>query len=312
MLVSILIPCFNARQWIGQAIDSALAQDWPHKEVIVVDDGSTDGSSEVIEQFHGRIRWERQENRGSNPTRNRLMAMASGAWLQFLDADDYLLPHKVRLQAESLAANDDVDVVFGPIILEHLDGGHARREVIPIPHPHDLWVLLARWYLPQTGAPLWRRSAIEDVGGWEPTQPACQEHELYLRMLIAGKQFQYLDHTGAVYRQWSEHTLWKADKARTRRLRLAIEDRAETFLRDRQMLTPERHWAINMARFEMARSAWQHDRAEALSIIQSIRESLPAFMPAGDAASRSYRWLYRSLGFTATEILADLRRRLIA
>jgi glycosyltransferase involved in cell wall biosynthesis len=309
MLVSILIPCFNAQQWIGQAIDSALAQNWPHKEVIVIDDGSTDGSARIIEQFRGRIRWEQQENRGSNPTRNRLMAMASGSWLQFLDADDYLLVHKVRRQAEWLATNDDVDVVFGPITLEQVDNGHARREVLPIPQPHDPWVLLARWYLPQTGAPLWRKSAIEDVGGWAPSQPACQEHELYLRLLIAGKRFQYLDETGAVYRQWSEQTLWKADQPRTRRLRLEIEDRAEAILRERQQLTRERHWAINMARFETARSAWHDDRAEARAIAARIRASMPDFMPSGDAAPPRYRRLYRWLGFAATETVASWTRR---
>ena len=309
MLVSILIPCFNAQHWIGQAIESALAQDWRHKEVIVVDDGSTDGSSGIIEQFRGRIHCERQDNRGSNPTRNRLMTMASGTWLQYLDADDYLLPHKISRQAEWLTTHDDVDVVFGPVTLEHVQNGQARREVLPIPQPHDPWVLLARWYLPQTGAPLWRKSAIEDVGGWAPSQPACQEHELYLRLLMSGKRFQYLDETGSVYRQWSEQTLWKANKPRTRRLRLEIEDRAEAFLRERHLLTPERHWAINMARFETARTAWQDDRAEALGIVRRIRESMPGFAPAGDAAPPRYRQAYRWLGFAATETLAACARR---
>lgn len=311
MLVSILIPCFNAQQWIGQAIESALAQDWPHKEVIVIDDGSTDGSARIIERFQSRIRWEQQENRGSNPTRNRLLAMASGSWLQFLDADDYLLAHKVRRQAEWLATNDEVDVVFGPITLEHVDNGHARHEVLPIPPPHDPWVLLARWYLPQTGAPLWRKEAIEDVGGWAPSQPACQEHDLYLRLLMGGKRFQYLDDGGAVYRQWSEQTLWTSNRPRARRLRLEIEDRAEEHLRACQALTTERHWAINMARFEMARLAWQHDRAEALAIVRRIRESMPRFIPAGDAAPAAYRALYRWLGFAAAEALAYRRRALL-
>ena len=312
MLVSILIPCFNAQQWIAQAIDSALAQDWPHKEIIVVDDGSTDDSAGIIEQFHGRIRWERQDNRGSNPTRNRLMTMASGAWLQFLDADDYLLPHKVRRQAEWLTTQDDVDVVFGPITLEHAQNGQARREILPIPQPHDPWVLLARWYLPQTGAPLWRKSAIEEVGGWTPSQPACQEHELYLRLLISGKRFQYLDETGAVYRQWSEQTLWKANQSRTRSLRLDIVNRVEDCLEKRGDLTPERRWAINQSRFELARMAWASEPDEATQIMRRIKRSDPAFIPSGDAAPRSYQVLLPLLGFPMVERLAAWRRRFSA
>ena len=83
--VSILIPCFNAERWIAQAIESALAQTWPHKEVIVVDDGSTDGSLEVIRRFDGRVRWESGPNRGGNVARNRLLELSNGEWLQYLE-----------------------------------------------------------------------------------------------------------------------------------------------------------------------------------------------------------------------------------
>ncbi len=75
-LVSILIPCYNAERWIGQAIESALGQTWPNKEVIVVDDGSTDGSLEVIKSFGDRIKWETGPNRGGNVARNRLLELS--------------------------------------------------------------------------------------------------------------------------------------------------------------------------------------------------------------------------------------------
>ena len=65
-LVSILIPCFNAERWVAQAIESALAQTWPEKEVIVVDDGSTDDSRRIIRSFGDRVRWETGPNRGGN------------------------------------------------------------------------------------------------------------------------------------------------------------------------------------------------------------------------------------------------------
>jgi glycosyltransferase involved in cell wall biosynthesis len=309
MQVSILIPCFNAERWIAQAIESALAQTWPDREVIVVDDGSTDGSIEVIRRFEDRIKWESGPNQGSNVTRNRLLNLANGDWLQYLDADDYLMPFKIANQAGFLASRQDVDVVFGPVTLDHTTRANSRLELLPIPQPHDPWVLLARWYLPQTGAPLWRKQAIEDVGGWKPDQPACQEHELYLRLLMAGKRFCYFESNGAVYRQWSETTLWKADKPRTRRLRLEIEQRAEAFLRSRSELTADRLWAINQARFETARLVWQVDPAEAIEVAKAINRSQPGFVPAGEAAPESYRRLYRWFGFAATERIADVRRR---
>ena len=309
-LVSILIPCFNAERWIAGAIDSALAQTWADREVIVVDDGSTDRSVEIIRAYGDRVRFEAAAHHGANRARNRLLALSKGAWLQYLDADDYLMPGKIESQIRCLPDHPEVDVLYGPVTLEFAADATVTRELLPIPEPRDPWILLARWLLPQTGAPLWRKAAIVDAGGWKEDQPACQEHELYLRMLIAGKRFEYCEANGAVYRQWSEATLWKSDKPRTRRLRLEIEARAESFLKSRGELTTERLWAINQARFESARSAWQVDRAEAAAIIDAIEQSQPDFVPAGDAAPASYRRLYQWLGFRATETIADWRRQL--
>lgn len=311
MLVSILIPCFNAERWIAQAIESALAQTWPHREVIVVDDGSTDRSLDAIRSFGSRIQWETGPNRGGNAARNRLLELAAGPWLQYLDADDYLMPEKIAAQVECLSGRADADVVFGPVTLEHWSEREANRVLLPIPEPHDPWVLLARWYLPQTGAPLWRKQAIVDVGGWKTDQARCQEHELYLRLIAAGKRLAYCPATGAVYRQWSEQTLWKSDRAQTRQLRLDIVRRAEELLTERGELTPERRWAINQGRFECARSAWPERRDEARRIVAEIHRSQPDFVPAGEAAPPEYRLLYRWLGFGATETVAGWRRRFV-
>jgi glycosyltransferase involved in cell wall biosynthesis len=95
-LVSILIPCHNAENWIAEAIESGIAQTWPAKEIIVLDDGSTDRSLDIIRGFGERIRSEAAKHRGGNATRNRLLELARGDWIQYLDADDYLRPSCVR------------------------------------------------------------------------------------------------------------------------------------------------------------------------------------------------------------------------
>jgi glycosyltransferase involved in cell wall biosynthesis len=308
-LVSILIPCYNAQQWITQAIESALTQTWSNKEIIVVDDGSTDRSLDVIRQFEGRIRWETGPNRGGNATRNRLLELACGEWIQYLDADDYLLPPKISEQMEFIASQTDLDVVFGPVTLEHWSERRTRRELLPIPEPHDLWILLASWALPQTGAPLWRKEAILDVGGWKRDQPCCQEHELYLRLLIGGKRFAYCPTNGAVYRHWSVETVCKRDISEVHRRRLKIEQRLEDHLRDKRQLTLARLRAISQARFEIARTVWQYDQNLAGKIIDQIRRSDPKFIPTDPAAPRRYRWIYRCLGFQSAERLAAIARK---
>lgn len=309
MLVSILIPCFNAERWVGQCIESALAQTWQQKEIIVVDDGSTDGSLQVIRSFGDRIRWETGPNRGGNRARNRLLEIAQGGWLQYLDADDWLLQDKIEKQMRFLESHSDTDVVYGPVTLEHWSENEARHELLPIPEPHDPWILLARWFLPQTGAPLWRKQAIVDVGGWKEDQPCCQEHELYLRLLMAGKRFSYAGSTGAVYRQWGEHTVCKRDTREVRGRRLEIEKHTEDFLRARGELTSPRLGAINQARFEMARTAWPRDRSEALEIIARIEDSQPGFQPGGVAAPAHYRMVWRCFGFRGAELVAGWLRK---
>jgi glycosyltransferase involved in cell wall biosynthesis len=309
--VSILIPCFNAESWIRAAIESALGQSWPNKEVIVVDDGSTDGSLDIIRGFDGRILWETGLNRGGNAARNRLLALSNGDWLQYLDADDWLMPGKIADQVAFLEVDSKIDILYGPATLECWSEAEVSSQELPIPEPHDPWILLARWFLPQTGAPLWRKQAIIDVGGWSPNQPCCQEHELYLRLLMAGKKFSYCDSGGAVYRQWSDQTVCRRDIPLVNRQRLEIKRRAEAFLRSRRELTPQRLAALNTARFEIARGAWQYDKDFAIRIMDEICRSEPTFSPRGSTAvPPAYQLAFRLFGFRAAEKIAEVTRRL--
>ena len=110
-LVSIVIPCYKAELWIGEAIRSALNQSYSPVEVIVVDDGSTDRSLEVIKSFGDKIRWETGPNRGGDCARNCGLALSTGEYIQFLDADDYLLPGKIERQMQ-VFSNGRADVVY--------------------------------------------------------------------------------------------------------------------------------------------------------------------------------------------------------
>lgn len=309
--VSILIPCYNAEQWIKQAIESALNQTYPHKEVIVINDGSTDDSLEIIQSFGDKIHWETGINKGGNAARNRLLELSSGEWLQYLDADDYLLPNKVAQQIQYLEENPDTDIVYSPSILQH-HTEEITQEILSIPQPHDPWVLLARWYLPQTGSPLWRKQAIIDVGGWKINQPCCQEHELYLRLLIAQKRFQYYGEAASVYRQWSEQSVCKKSKSETHRRRLEVIDKTEQHLITTKQLTQSRQNAINQARFECARIIWLTNKEWAKTIVKQIRNRELNFVPSGNCAPEIYQLMYKLFGFDFAEQTARLKRSLVS
>ena len=298
---------------MAEAIESALGQTWPEKEIIVVDDGSQDRSLDVIKSFGKRIRWETGPNRGGNMARNRLLELARGEWLQYLDSDDYLLPLKIQRQVEFLRDQPNCDVVYSPVLWVDCSRANVYQKVTAIPGPRDPWIMLARWYLPQTGGPLWRRQALINVDGWKPDQPCCQEHELYLRLLQSGAEFCYFGECYAAYRYFSgDDTVSKRNRTEVPRRRLEIEERAEQFLRERGELTSSRLQALNQARFEIARMTWPEDRTAAMEIVRRIETGQPRFVPEPPAARRSYRWIYRILGFKTAERIAARKRFLVA
>ena len=97
-LVSIIIPCYNSQAFLKDAIASAVNQSYSHVEIIVIDDGSTDGSLEIIKSFGEQVRWETGKNQGAPLARNRGIELARGEYIKFLDADDVLLPDCLKTQ----------------------------------------------------------------------------------------------------------------------------------------------------------------------------------------------------------------------
>jgi glycosyltransferase involved in cell wall biosynthesis len=114
--VSIVIPCWNAEATIADAIDSALAQTHPRCEVVVVDDGSTDGSAAIIAGYGTRIVALHGPNRGGNAARNRGIAAARGDWIQLLDADDLLEPDCVAAKLAFVAETSRIPVADSRVI----------------------------------------------------------------------------------------------------------------------------------------------------------------------------------------------------
>ncbi|MGL4882069.1 MAG: family 2 glycosyl transferase, partial [Waterburya sp.] len=141
--------------------------------------------------------------------------------------------------------------------------------------------------------------------------PCCQEHELYLRLLQAGKQFNYFKETGSVYRQWSESTVCNKSQGETYRQRLEIIDNLEKYLAQTYQLNQARQTAINQARFESARIIWLTNKQWSKNIIDQIRQTQSNFIPSGNCAPKIYRLIYQSLGFDLAETMAAVKRNLV-
>ncbi|MFK0735546.1 MAG: glycosyltransferase family 2 protein [Gloeotrichia echinulata GP01] len=321
--VSILIPCYNAEQWIAQAIESAINQTYPHTEVIVVDDGSTDRSLEIIKSFGDAIRWETGINRGGNVARNKLLELSTGEWLQYLDADDYLLPDKIERQVKFLDKKSsgenidiDIDIIYSPVIAEYYCKNNPAQEytrelndpLVTIPEPHDHLTLLIRWQLPQTGACLWRKQAIIEVGGWKENQVCCQEHELYSRLLMNKKKFLFCQETYAVYRVFNGQTISTKNISITYKNRLEIIEKIQEYIKNINNQNPLYFQIINQVKFDCARAIWLFDKEWAIQIVNTVNQNSDFFIPTGKNATHMYRFFYRLLGFSLTEEIALVTR----
>ena len=191
MPVSILIPSYNSERFVAEAVESALGQTHTDIEVVVVDDGSTDGSVQVLKSFGDRIILEAGPNHGACVARNRAFELSSGQYIQFLDADDKLAPTKVASQLQVLVAQQ-LDMVLCKIGLFGDDRGE-RPEKRPHPNPvGDLMMYFARHGI-QTAAPLYQRSLFESSGGFLPGLKRGQEADLHLRIGSLNPKIAMLD-----------------------------------------------------------------------------------------------------------------------
>ena len=166
--VSITIPTFNCARFLGRAIDTALAQTYADYEIIVVDDGSTDDTREVLARFGDKIRYVYQPNGGLSSARNLALSHAGGELIAYLDADDMWYPHRLEAQVAFLDAHQECGFVHSDVtIIDEADrvvhqrfNAETRREV---PEGYCTLNLLRRCHV-QIPTVLERRGCIERVG----------------------------------------------------------------------------------------------------------------------------------------------------
>lgn len=189
--ISIIVPCYNSEVFVGQAIESALAQSCEDVEVIVVDDGSTDRSVDVVSSFGDRVHCIRQSQAGAAAARNSGLARASGEFIQFLDADDVLLADSMRRRLD--AFEDGVDAVFGDLeFRDHrLEGVISTTSHTDWPRGEPLAHLIDKNI--HIEGPLHARARLFEIGGFDEALPCSQEYDLNIRLLLHGARLKYLE-----------------------------------------------------------------------------------------------------------------------
>jgi glycosyltransferase involved in cell wall biosynthesis len=212
-LVSILIPLFNAERWIGDALESALAQTWQNKEIIVVNDGSTDRSAEIAQRYESEIlKIITQENHGCSAAKQTAIENCNGDFIQYLDADDLLSENKIEAQMKVLSdAPEKVSVCRTVFFYDGED--HATREAPdewylydtddPAEFLIDLYGGNGRAGMISSNAYLTPRTVAKKAGGWDLTiSPSPDEDgEYFCRVVLASAGIRFVPTAFNYYRK---------------------------------------------------------------------------------------------------------------
>jgi len=180
--VSTIIPTFNRSNIIGQAIESALAQDWPNHEVIVVDDGSTDDTECVCKKFGSLIVYVKQTNGGVSSARNRGIQLAQGEFIAFLDSDDLWMPRKLSLQMEQMLANSEIAVCSTHVA--HVPPRTVSPDFAKTGAPwKNLFWRGDSW---ETSTIVTRKVLLRKIGGFREDITHYEDRDCWLRLLFFG------------------------------------------------------------------------------------------------------------------------------
>jgi glycosyltransferase involved in cell wall biosynthesis len=296
-LVSVIIPCYNAERWIAEAIESCLQQTYKPTEIIIIDDGSTDGSLTVIKEYAERypelIKWETQKNQGAPAARNRAMDIASGDLIFYLDADDCLYASSIECLTQAL--RDDIDIVYGNTCYINSDGALTR---IKDQSPASVdWVITMFEKNPLLGSVLLRKKAAKLVR-WDTSLPCAQEYAYFVELAIQGCKFAHVLTTISSIREHSSpDRIGNSTKEKLLDVVTSLILRFEEQLVKSNQYYRERRIVINYWFFYFASRHWRKGNRSQVNILCSkVDKSLLPEYPK-----------FKYLSFTGLAWLTSLR-----
>lgn len=190
-LVSVLMPVYNAEPFLEDAIQSILDQSFNDFEFIIVDDGSSDGSLSILQEFSQkdtRIRLISRENKGISCSRNQLVKLAKGKYLAWMDSDDISLPNRLELMTSWLAANSCYNALGCKTILIDSEGCDICIWNTPMDHDGiDLWHITGKGGAIVFASSMMLRDAVMSVGGFDEKLTGAEDLDLFLRLAEKGK-----------------------------------------------------------------------------------------------------------------------------
>lgn len=312
-LVSVLIPAFNSARWIVESLESVLSQEGVNVEVIVADNGSGDGTPEVVRQaFGNRVRVVHEPVRGAGAARNRLLDEAKGDFIQFLDADDLLEPAKIRRQLDILQASG-ADVVWGPFWTYEFQATESRfaksRRIAPTIGEDVACSILKPSGFLQLGCLLIRRTPLVESLRMDNGESAPTEDVRYvLELALGGARFvEQQENSGLLFRQHSDYRWSSVSSARFWSACATNARLVEQCWRGRGELNEEQASALIDVFINAARAFWASDRDKFALTLSHLAEIDPGWQRRLPARLRLTSRLF---GYATAERLAYAYRQM--
>lgn len=199
--VSVIITTYNYARYLPQAIESVLNQTYLDRELIVIDDGSTDETPQAIAPYLRRLRYEQQSNQGVSATRNRGLELATGELIAFLDADDFYLRDKLAVQVPRFDTEPSLGLIHSGWLLVNQQGeklGTIEPWLNAVHLDLEAWLI---WKPVIPGPMLFRREWLERIGGFDPSLRYAEDKDLIFRLALAGCQATWVYQPTLCYRQ---------------------------------------------------------------------------------------------------------------
>lgn len=308
-LVSVIIPCYNCDRFLQETVNSIFQQTFTDYEIILIDDGSTDNTPEIIKSFGSKVRAEFQTNRGASAARNRGTELAQGEFIQYLDADDLLRSDALEKRVEALRKNN-ADVAYSDWqkLVETENGQFELGEIISCKiediHP-DLEIALFTSFWSPPAALMYSRNIVEKIGSWNESLPIIQDARFLLDAGLRGGKFVYVPGVGAEYRIHGNTSLSRSNPVNFVKDCYRNGRQVEQFWQSQGKLTLERQKALAQLYDYTARTLLMGDWGLFQENLACLYKVEPAFRPslpklAGLISQlmgiRATRWWVKRLG----------------
>lgn len=181
--ISICIPTYNRKEYLKETLASIFAQTYKDYEIVIVDDGSTDGTDRMLKEAGYKVRYHRQENSGDAAARNKLIELSQGRYITFIDSDDLLMPDAVERMAEVVKREPDDIVVYGNYISIDEHGNEIKRGKRKLYSGRVTQYLFQNIFIHSCGS-MFPKRALNSMGGFDTSLRVCSDYDLWLRLSL--------------------------------------------------------------------------------------------------------------------------------